>query len=180
MTQPKFAPILEQDEVRDAYQLGVPASWVPHRPGESRPTPQLRDPAGLGFPGPDQGYALELANRFTERLALEQGEHADDVLAGAVAISLRRAAIFGRAPVRDRRRARAPALQVRHRRAGDLAAGGACWPGAVSTSPVRRTTTGAAARWRTACPGTTLRLSPRTVTERLESDPGSWSDLVGA
>ena len=30
---------------------------------------------------------------------LEPGEHAEDVLAGAVAIALRRASIFGRAPV---------------------------------------------------------------------------------
>ena len=61
-------------------------------------------PVGRTFPasecrGPDQGYALELATRFKDRLALEPGEHAEDVLSGAVAIALRRAAIFGRAPI---------------------------------------------------------------------------------
>lgn len=179
MTQPKFAPILEQDEVRDAYQLGVPASWVPHRPGESRPTPQLRDPAGLGFPGPDQGYALELANRFTERLALEQGEHADDVLAGAVAISLRRAGIFGRAPV-------ATDVELVLRLFKYVIDEQATWPPAELLAWRREHFAGAAHDyWRRrsladGVPGTTLRLSPGTVTERLESDPGSWSDLVGA
>ena len=99
MTQPKFAPILEQDEVRPGYQLGVPQAWVPHRPGESRPTPRREDLPGLGVRGPDQGYALELATMFRDRLVLEPGEHAEDVLAGAVAIALRRAAILGRAPI---------------------------------------------------------------------------------
>jgi hypothetical protein len=99
MTQPKFAPILEENEVREGYQLGTPAPWEPHRPGESRPRPRRENLPGLGVPGPDQGYALELATRFKDRLALEPGEHAEDVLSGAVAIALRRAAIFGRAPI---------------------------------------------------------------------------------
>ena len=120
-----------------------------------------------------------MRNRFTDRLALEQGEHAEDVLAGAVAIALRRAAIFGRAPV---------ATDV------ELALGlfkylideQATWPPADLLAWRREHFAGAAHDyWRRrsladGVPGTTLRLSPETVTERLESDPGSWSDLVGA
>ena len=99
MTQPRFAPILKQHEVREVQRIAAPAPWTAHRPGERRPAPQLLRQAGLGIPGPDQGYALALAARFEDRLVLEPGERAEDVLAGAVAIALGRAAIFGRAPV---------------------------------------------------------------------------------
>ena len=54
---------------------------------------------GLGYQGPDQGYALKLAERFTGRLVLVPGEREDDALAGCVAVALRRASMFGRAPV---------------------------------------------------------------------------------
>jgi len=101
MTQPKFAPILEQHEVREVQRLGPAAPWSPHRAGEHRPGPATGPtrPGAYGIPGPDQGYALLLAERFADRLELDPGEHGDDVLAGAVAIGLRRAALFGRAPV---------------------------------------------------------------------------------
>lgn len=100
MTQPKFAPIAQEDEVRPAYRLEPPAPWRASRPAEIRPasSPTIR---GGGVPGPDQGYALRLAERFEGALVLEPGEHAEDVLAAAVAIGLRRAASFGRAPVSD-------------------------------------------------------------------------------
>lgn len=54
---------------------------------------------GLGHPGPDQGFVLRLARRFEGRLALAPGEDEHDVLAGAGAVALRRASLFGRAPV---------------------------------------------------------------------------------
>ena len=54
---------------------------------------------GLGYQGPDQGYALKLAQRFAGRLVLVAGEREDDALAGCVAVALRRASMFGRAPV---------------------------------------------------------------------------------
>lgn len=179
MTQPKFTPILEQDEVRAGFHLGVPAAWEPHRPGESRPTPLLRDPAGLGFPGPDQGYALALAERFADRLALEAGEHTQDVLAGAVAIALRRAAIFGRAPV---------SADVEHalRLFKFIVGDQETWPPADLLTWRGEHFAGAAHDyWRRrsladAVPGTTLRLSAKTVAERIESEPGSWKDLAGA
>lgn len=96
MTQPKFAPILPHDEVRDLYKLPVPPSWKPHRPADFDPGDHR---AGGGVAGPDQGYALLLAERFADRLVLRSGEHEEDVLSGAAAIALRRAASFGRAPV---------------------------------------------------------------------------------
>ena len=54
---------------------------------------------GLGNQGPDQGYALKLAQRFAGRLVLAAGEREDDALAGCCAVALRRASLFSRAPV---------------------------------------------------------------------------------
>lgn len=107
MTQPKFAPIPFEDEVRPAHKLGPALPWRPDRPAEVVTGRSGRGPhgphgspgRGQGAPGPDQGYALRLAARFAGRLELGPGEHADDVLAGAVAVAMRRAALFGRAPV---------------------------------------------------------------------------------
>lgn len=179
MTQPKFAPILEQNEVRAGYQLGVPAAWVPHRPGESRPSPSSHHPDRLGIPGPDQGYALELADRFEGRLALEEGEHAEDVLAGAVAVALRRAALFGRAPV-------AGDLELALRIFKYLASEAGTWPAAELVDWRREHFAGAAHDyWRRReladqIPEPTLRLKPVEVAERLESEPTAWRELAGA
>lgn len=101
MTQPKFAPILDVDEVRDSFRLPTPPPWGPHRPGDFRPAPGALG-AGRGHrgsPGPDQGYALKLAEELESRVRLAEGEHGEDVTAGATAIAMRRAAMFGRAPV---------------------------------------------------------------------------------
>ena len=74
--------------------------WRAERPGELADGPL---PAGEGFghQGPDQGYALRLARRFVPHLALQPGEKAGDVVAGCVAVALKRASLFGRAPVAD-------------------------------------------------------------------------------
>ena len=55
--------------------------------------------SGMGHQGPDQGYVLRLAQRFEGQLALAAGEREDDALAGCCAVALRRASLFGRAPV---------------------------------------------------------------------------------
>lgn len=106
MTQPTFSPIPAEDEVRPGYRPAPAHPWVAGRPGElilARPGAEAPagDPraAGRGVPGPDQGYVLRLAEHIEGRLVLEAGERADDVLAGAVALAMRRAALFGRAPV---------------------------------------------------------------------------------
>ena len=98
MTQPSFVPVVEADQVRRAYQLHVPSIWTTSRPSELRGTHQ---PAGtfLGTPGPDQGFALKLARRFEDRLVLAEGEQTEDAIWGCTAVAMRRAALFGRAPV---------------------------------------------------------------------------------
>ena len=98
MAAPKFAPVSPVDDPR-AYTSPpvVPPAWKPDRPAKLigfQPTGER-----LGYPGPDQGYALKLANGFRDRLQLRPGEHAADAIQGCLGIALRRASIFSRAPV---------------------------------------------------------------------------------
>lgn len=74
-------------------------SWTATRPGELDGPP----PEGgrLGAPGPDQGFALTLANRQCDSWNLAPGLHRADAVAGVVAVALKRASLFGRAPVAD-------------------------------------------------------------------------------
>jgi PAS domain-containing protein len=98
MAAPKFTPVDPIDTARGyASPDHVPQRWTNDRPGDLRGG-QPRGPL-LGYQGPDQGYALALARRLREELHLQQGEAADDALAGVTAIGLRRASLFGRAPV---------------------------------------------------------------------------------
>ncbi|HCJ86324.1 MAG TPA: hypothetical protein DHV80_07175 [Acidimicrobiaceae bacterium] len=53
----------------------------------------------MGYQGPDQGYALRLCRGFREQLHISEDEHLNDVERGCVQIALKRASIFGRAPV---------------------------------------------------------------------------------
>ena len=100
MAAPKSAPAPTVDTARAYASPDVaPRPWVPSRPGEIAGA----QPAGerLGYQGPDQGFALKIANGFRDRLRLTKGEHADDAIRGCLAIALRRASMFkiGRAHV---------------------------------------------------------------------------------
>jgi hypothetical protein len=98
MAAPKFTPVDPLDDAR-GYESPdhIPHPWTNDRPGDLRG----RQPQGplLGYQGPDQGYALSLAERLRDQLTLQGGEDVDDALAGITAIGLRRASLFGRAPV---------------------------------------------------------------------------------
>lgn len=98
MAQPDYVPVTPADKVRPAERLPPAKAWTTSRPGEIA---GLRPPAGrrFGVPGPDQGYALTLAARFADQLELGKGESRGDVVAGCVAVAMKRAAAFGRAPM---------------------------------------------------------------------------------
>jgi len=97
MTQPTFVPITEADQVRPARHLHVPEAWTASRPAELR-TPTALKGRSVGTPGPDAGFALRLAARFSHDLKLTEGETEHDVLLGSALIAARRAALYGRAP----------------------------------------------------------------------------------
>jgi len=99
MAAPEYVPVAPGDRARRSYASPehVPDAWVAQRPAELAG----RQPEGalLGHQGPDQGFALHLAERFRDRLRLTEGERPADVLAGCVGVATRRASLFGRAPV---------------------------------------------------------------------------------
>lgn len=98
MAVPKFTPIDPTDEPR-VYESPdfVPQPWRLDRKAEIVGRQPRGD--GLGNPGPDQGYVLTLASRVRDRIRVQSGESVDDVIAGSITIALRRASLFGRAPV---------------------------------------------------------------------------------
>lgn len=98
MSAPEYVPVVAAREVR-TYSSAPrrPESWVPYRPGEI--LGRQPEGPGLGTPGPDPGYAMTLAEAFRDRLHLQAGEHADDAIAGATAVALKRSSLLGRAPI---------------------------------------------------------------------------------
>jgi hypothetical protein len=99
MAAPEFVPVDRTRPVRgyeSPPRLAEP--WWSDRPGEV--VGEVQPHGGrFGSQGPDQGYLLALARRFEGRLLLGPGEHERDALAGAVAVGLKRASLYGRAPV---------------------------------------------------------------------------------
>ena len=97
MAAPEHVPSDLSSRPRTGLGLPPARPFDNDRPGALGPA----QPTGSGFgnPGPDQGYALTLAERFAGRLVLGTGESEHDVIAGCTGVALRRASLFGRAPV---------------------------------------------------------------------------------
>jgi hypothetical protein len=99
MAAPEHVPVDRNQPVRGYRSPPRRAeSWRPDRPGEVIEAGQPRG-GQLGNQGPDQGFALSLARRFEGKLTLTPGEHEKDALAGAVGVALKRASLYGRAPM---------------------------------------------------------------------------------
>lgn len=87
----------QEPNLPPGVKMPAPRRWFANRPGDI--------PAGwpsgrlLGSPGPNIGYALTLANRVRDQFALAAHEHIEDAVAVVAEIAMRRAALFGRAPV---------------------------------------------------------------------------------
>lgn len=99
MAAPEYVPNKPAEKVRSYTSppwSGDP--WHANRPGDL----EASQPRGdhLGNQGPDQGYALTLTHLFDADLRLKDGEHRADVDAGVVLVALKRASLFGRAPVK--------------------------------------------------------------------------------
>ena len=98
MAAPKFSPSSPVEDTR-GYQSPphVPDAWRPMRPAEIHGF----QPEGgrLGYQGPDQGFAIKLANTFKGRIHVGSHESEADAVRGCLCIALRRASMFSRAPV---------------------------------------------------------------------------------
>jgi hypothetical protein len=100
-TDPFVSPELEdlpRQEPNLAPGVHMPAAkgWRADRPGDlvaGQPTGTL-----LGRPGPNVGYAVTLAGRLRDKIALAPHEHRADALAVIAELGMKRAASFGRAP----------------------------------------------------------------------------------
>jgi hypothetical protein len=101
-TDPFVAPTLDdaprqQPNLAPGVRYPAAKRWFADRPGDleaGQPTGDL-----LGRPGPNIGYALLLAERVRDRLAIGPHESIDDALAVIAELAMKRAASYGRAPV---------------------------------------------------------------------------------
>ena len=88
-----------ESRLRDRTPLPPARAWHTGRPGDIEFDQPMGD--GFGYQGPDQGYALKLAERLRRQVTLKDGETWDDARARALDIALRRAALLGRAPISE-------------------------------------------------------------------------------
>jgi hypothetical protein len=100
VSAPEYVPTKPAQVVR-SYESPPrrPESWLADRPGDV--VDEGGQPRGdqLGNQGPDQGYVLTLLPLLDDKLHRAEGEHLEDVRAGAVTVALKRASLLGRAPV---------------------------------------------------------------------------------
>jgi len=96
---PEYVPTTTTDDDARVYRgpKRLAGSWTADRPGDLGPGQPRGDQ--FGSPGPDQGFALTIAEGFRDRLRLSAAEHAEDAIAGAAAVATKRSSLFGRAPV---------------------------------------------------------------------------------
>ena len=171
MAAPEYVPRPKAEKAR-VYESPPwrPDSWTATRPADL----DSGQPTGprLGYQGPDQGFVLKLARTFEGTLTLTEGEDEQDAIAGACAIAMRRASMYGRAPViHDLRIALTvfgflsanpdPQLVILRKRLFEGVSG-------LHHYGDLRTLVDAV-------PEATLRLTPQQVTERFASD---WRSLL--
>lgn len=167
MAAPDYVPVPLWDRPRAPLPMPPSRRWTANRPGDLA-RGQPRGP-NFGSPGPDQGYAMQLAQQLQRRVRVGEGELIVDAVAGCVAVALRRASTCGRAPmIGDVELAfrlwgffeGAPTELIRYRK--PLLAGAAhhYWEQRRLADMV---------------PERTLRLTPSEVADRLED----WKELLG-
>lgn len=102
MAAPEFVPVKPFEKPR-AYESAPRRMdpWLVDRPGDFVGTtgqPDV-DAGRMGSPGPDQGYALKLVKLIAPDFHLSESEHLEDAETIVVLTALKRASLFGRAPV---------------------------------------------------------------------------------
>lgn len=98
MAAPEYVPTSTTARKHYTSPPNRDGAWNPDRPGE---VVGAYEPGGraLGSPGPDQGFVFHLIGLFDDEIHLAVGEHRSDVDAGCIAVALKRASVFGRAPI---------------------------------------------------------------------------------
>lgn len=99
MAAPDYVPVKPTDRPRAYASPPWRHDVVTDRPGEVLGEVVERDEGRMGSPGPDLGYLLKLVPLVEGDVQLADRERMDDVLAGAVAVGMKRASSYGRAPV---------------------------------------------------------------------------------
>lgn len=94
MTTKPYVPPNRDTEYRPE-QLPPAKPWFARRPAETSADPHAPT---FGAIGPDMGYARSLLTLFSRRLG-PGGCNRDDLLEAGVAVAMRRATMFGRAPI---------------------------------------------------------------------------------
>ena len=173
MAAPRFAPVSPVDEAR-AYSSPdhIPGMWMPSRPGDIEGFQP--EGARMGFQGPDQGFAIKIANTFRPRIHVAPPIHVDDAVTGCLGVGLRRASLFSRAPV-----------------VHDLTIAFTIW-GMLDPNPPAELVALRATLFEGVAnvlhhyaearaivdlvPEATLRMTPQQVTAQF---PGSWQELLG-
>ena len=97
MSAPKFVPAKTVRVTPTAYSSPPRRfdGWTATRPGDGG----LREGAQLGSQGPDQGYAHTLVETVEGQVTLREDEQWADVAMLIASVALKRASIYGRAPV---------------------------------------------------------------------------------
>ena len=98
-----FVTAIPADSPRQAQNLAPGVSLPPARPSVGDRPGEVAGPwprgAGFGSPGPNIGFALTLVARARSRITLAPNEHEADAHALVAAVAMKRASLFGRAPV---------------------------------------------------------------------------------
>lgn len=100
MAAPDYVPVSPTERPRLPWESPphVPEAWTLDRPAEVAEGRQPKGPR-LGYPGPDIGYTLTLAELLRPKIRVTPGVLVDDAMVGCVGMAMRRAAGYGRAPV---------------------------------------------------------------------------------
>lgn len=98
-----FVTAVPEDSPRQEQNLAPGVSLPPARPSAGGRPGEVAGPwprgAGFGSPGPNVGFALTLVARAHLRITLAPNEHEGDAHALVAAVAMKRASLFGRAPV---------------------------------------------------------------------------------
>jgi hypothetical protein len=95
-----YVPTRPEDAPRHSVAIPPAVGWKAVRPGDLDPAAARGKGVLFGTPGPDSGYALTLAEQYHGQITAVFPETAHDAESVAAQFAMRRAGVFGRAPVR--------------------------------------------------------------------------------